>query len=243
MSSLDFTKLRQGNPDCPSDLRLEQLVSGALAEGSDVAVHVSGCASCGPRVAVLRQGWAALPSDPRPMLAAVRRAAAVPLATPWWRRALVPGLLFTAALVAVVMSSAPPVDEVRVKGGLQLRVFRLEKGHSQEVLSGASFAPGDRLRFVVDVPSAGAVSVVGIDHTGALYRAWPPAAEDVKRSAGAAQELPGAVALDDTHGDETLYLVHCPGRETAPVCESAGAGQAPRCEAGCELTAFVVKKP
>lgn len=244
MTSLDFTKLRSGNADCPSDLKLDRLAGGELDDAARVSTeaHVTGCEACTARMAERRAGWNAHPVDPRKLLAAVRRAEPAPV--PWTRK-LAPffaALVLGGAALALMLKPAPE-PETRFKGGLQLRVFRLENGHAREVESGSQFATGDKLRFVVDLPSAGAVEVLGVEQSGNLYRAWPQGSDDVQRTAGSGVELPGAVALDATPGDETFFLVHCPGQTVAPTCTSAGAGVAPRCGSGCNSTSFLVKKP
>ena len=152
----------------------------------------------------------------------------------------------------------PGTDVVRAKGGLGLHVYRYRDGHSdsppagpaeqatggQEALSGERFAPGDRLRFVVDLPTSGQVSIVGIEAAGGLYLAWPSpgSTEPTLRPAGKGQELPGAVALDSSPGRETLYLVHCPQASTPPQCTSQGAKERPQCGTGCAMVSFVIDK-
>lgn len=244
MTTPDFMKLRAGNTECPSDLKLDRLASGELdaAARSSCEAHVSGCEACTARMVERRAGWNAHPVDPRKMLAAVRRADPAPV--PWLRRfGPLLGLIAVGATALALMLKPAPEYETRFKGGLQLRVFRLENGHAREVESGSQFAAGDRLRFVVDLPSAGAVEVLGVERDGNLYKAWPQGSDDVQRTAGSGVELPGAVALDTTPGDETFFLVHCPGQTVAPTCTSAGAGVAPRCGSGCNSTSFLVKKP
>ena len=66
--------------------------------------------------------------------------------------------------------------------------------------------------------------------------------------AGEGLQLPGAVALDDSLGRETLYLVHCPAN-VEPRCSAPAVGPgsdaapaSPACPAGCSLTAFVLNK-
>src|SRR5690606_28733233 len=99
-------------------------------------------------------------------------------------------------------------DGVRWKGEkTALHVFRLQDGHAVEALSGDRFEPGDRLRFRIDLTEAGRVAIVGVEPTGRLYRAWPLDGPPPLMARGEGLELPGAVALDDAPGPETLYLV------------------------------------
>jgi hypothetical protein len=129
-----------------------------------------------------------------------------------------------------------------MKGGLALHVFRLAGDHAEEALSGDRFAPGDRLRFVVDLPAEGHVSVLGAEAGGALYTAWPlEPGMQTRFAAGTGIELPGAVALDDQPGRETLYLVHCPVKVGTPAC-TLGTYSKPSCPKSCAMTAFILDK-
>ena len=152
----------------------------------------------------------------------------------------------------------PGTDVVRAKGGLGLHVYRHRDGQSnsksdgpaepgsegQATVSGERFVPGDRLRFVVDLPTSGQVSIVGIEAAGGLYVAWPSPGrpEPTLRPAGKGQELPGAVALDSSRGRETLYLVHCPSASAPPQCTPQGAAARPQCGAGCAMVSFIINK-
>lgn len=142
-------------------------------------------------------------------------------------------------------------EVIRLKGGRVLHVYRMTDTGSEEILSGTRLAPGARIRFVVDLPSEGRVLIVGREQSGALYTAWPlgPAdAAQMQRPAGPGQALPGAVALDDKPGKETLFLVHCPtatGSPEAriqPLCTPRGPDAAPACPPECALSPFVLDK-
>jgi hypothetical protein len=190
--------------------------------------------------------------------------------TGWWQRllgwlrvprqlALFGGALCAAAVLLVLV--APPgshrdpelggPDSVRIKGGLALHVFRQRGDHAEEMASGDSFHAGDNLRFAVDLPAAARVSVVGIDAHGALYVAWPLVSSgpggapgplpDTRRPAGRGQQLPGAVTMDESLGDEAFYLVQCPPSE-APTCQVQGSGRPPACPKGCALIGFPFRK-
>jgi hypothetical protein len=116
------------------------------------------------------------------------------------------------------------------------------------VASGETFHPGDRLRFVVDLPFSGHVNVLGVEASGKLYVAWP-IAENVPtlREVGMLQELPGALGLDASSGREMLYLVECPVAVGPPaiacqVKSLPGASAPLVCPSGCLLTPFVLHK-
>jgi hypothetical protein len=132
----------------------------------------------------------------------------------------------------------------RLKGSSSLRVFRQTGSGSEELISGAHIAPGDHVRFAVDVPAPRHVRVIGLQENGELYTAWPPPGEAVNEviPAGTGKDLPGAVAFDGTAGKERLYLVSCPAEMSAPTCTAHGANAEPACPAGCTLTPFSIEK-
>jgi hypothetical protein len=231
--------------ECPSDLVLDELVAGELDGDARQAAegHVAACARCRDEVAARTSGFARHPeADPRRMLAAIRRGLdeRPPSSRRWrWLMGVVPAAAAAAVVLVVALRPSPP--RIRAKGGAILHVFRLDGDHAAELVSGERVRPGDRLRFAVDLPAPGHVSVVGVQADGKLYRAWPlDDGVPTARAAGRGQALPGAVALDDSPGHETLYLVVCGGE---PSCSSAGAGHAPDCGLGCALSPFVLGKP
>lgn len=254
MTDFKFTHLRQTGPECPSDWMLDRLHAGELSESEagPVRQHLSGCETCTARMAERQAGFNAISEvDPRAMLARIRagvesraRPSLVERVRSWGRGLLAPVALVaaTVAIAVVVISTGQTGRDTRIKGGLALHVFRLAGEHASEALSGDPFAPGDRLRFTVDLPAEGHVSVLGVEASGALYTAWPlEAGVQTRFTAGNGIELPGAVALDDQPGRETLYLVHCPLPVGTPVC-TAGADGKPSCPKGCAMTAFVLDK-
>jgi hypothetical protein len=242
----DFSSLREGRPDCPSDFTLDRLHAGELPSraATEAERHVAGCAECGARMAGRRAGFDGLEGvDPRAMLARIRSGLDRPPSPLERLRRFMAPLAVVATAAVALMVFTPEAPETRLKGALGLRVFRLAGDHAEERVSGATFAPGDRLRFTVDLPAAGHVAVLGVEASGALYTAWPLEAEATTRlEAGSGIELPGAVALDAQPGRETLYLVHCPLEVGPPRCASRGAGSAPGCPEGCATTSFLLEK-
>ncbi len=254
MTGPDFSNLRQYRPECPSDWMLDRLHSGEVAEPEAGATrqHIAGCETCTARMAEREAGFNAISgADPRAMLARIRagvdsraRPSLLERLRAWGRGFLAPVALAAAAVLVVVLVTGNEQTGVdtRMKGGLTLHVFRLAGEHAEEALSGDRFAPGDRLRFIVDLPSGGHVSVLGIEASGALYTAWPlEPGMQTRFAAGTGIELPGAVALDDQPGRETLYLVHCPIKVGTPAC-SLGTGGKPSCPESCAMTPFVLDK-
>ncbi len=65
---------------------------------------------------------------------------------------------------------------------------------------------------------------------------------DTERPAQKGQQLPGAVTLDESPGDESLYLVECPHGSGPPKCITQGTDQPPACTKGCAMIRFVLKK-
>jgi hypothetical protein len=253
MKPPDFDTLRKGRPECPSDLALDRLHAGELPreQAQTLERHVEGCADCGARMAERRAGFDAIEGvDPRVMLARIRTGLDTPAPLPqrllaWTRRQLAPLAMAATAVLALVVVTTRQVESpgTRMKGSLTLHVYRFTGDHAEEVISGSTFAPGDRLRFVVDLPAEGHVSVLGVESSGALYTAWPLDEESQTRFAeGNGIELSGAVSLDEKPGRELLYLVHCPLEVGPPHCTSAGAEAAPVCPTGCVSTRFLLEK-
>lgn len=133
---------------------------------------------------------------------------------------------------------------MRVKGSLELHVLRKQGEGASRVISGDKITPDDTLRFQVSLPTAGRVSIVGIEPDGTLYPAWPLAdhAAETLLPAGAKQSLPGAVQLDGPSGAEHLYVVLCPDG-VDPKCASAGPARAPKCAADCTTGGFNFVRP
>jgi len=242
----DLDRLRAGAAACPSDLALDRLQAGELgpSEMERVQGHASSCAACEARLAERRAGFAAYAGlDERKLLAGIRRG----LESPPPRRAFMGRAMALLAVAcalglgAVVAFRQPVEPALRSKGGLALHVFRSRAGTAVATVSGDTFAPGDRLEFVVDLPSAGYVQILGVEQSGALYTAWPLDAAPSKLEAGTGIALPGAVALDGSLGRESLFLVHCPGSAGPPHC-TAGPTGAPACPVACAMTRFALEK-
>ena len=254
MSPPDFLSLRSGGPECPSELALDRLHAGELPPEvvQRTAQHVAGCAGCGARMAERRAGFDGLEGvDPRAMLGRIRAGLDRPASLPerlgrLLRRLSAPlALVATAAVVLLLVRAdqEPGVGGTRFKGSPTLHVFRLRGDHAEQVLDGEPFAPGDRLRFTVDLLTEGYVKILGVESSGRLYIAWPldPGAQ-TRFTAGHGSELPGAVSLDAQPGRETLYLVHCPLAVGPPVCTAAIPGARPVCPEDCSLAPFILDK-
>jgi hypothetical protein len=253
-------QVRPGRSGCPSDLALDRHAAGETQADEDQRIrdHVAGCAHCAAHLRERR--FEELPNGAA-MLARLRARVDADAASKrrGWLR-LLPALGLAAAglaagLLVIVRppssGTGPGTDTeigVRTKGAPVLRVHRQTQQGSEEILSGATLPPGTAIRFVVDLPAEGFVSVLGVEERGGLYTAWPiqasqagqPEAAATRRPAGAGQALPGAVILDDSLGREVLYLIHCPA--APPRCVAGEAGAPPRCQEGCARAPFVIVK-
>lgn len=252
----DLGKIRRGREGCPSTLRIERYVAGELGaeERTTIEAHAETCAHCPADIARARGGFAVWPEldAAKSFAEVVARAERSKRARRWRGVLIAAGPLAFAALLFLVLR--PPTEQgpsmrlpstslgVRTKGQTVLRVFRQTPSGSEELTSGAEVYAEQRLRFVVDLPSQGAIAIVGVEASAKLYTAWPlTVGGSTVRDAGPSQELPGAIALDGSRGRETLYLVHCPGASEPPRCRENPAGP-PLCGEGCSLSPFVLEK-
>lgn len=269
MAAFDPDMLLTRDASHPSELELEEWVAGLLPaeRAAEVARHVESDEASAAFVAELREGLAAVPgldadaafeaiwaraSEPEPA------AVVEPERESLWDRLRAFFDVRTVALVAVGAAAAvafftlrptPPAglvdapDQVRMKGQLSLELARKTDEGAQPMVSGDIFDPDDEVRFIATLPEAGEVRIVGVEASGELYTAWPLPGHgaEPRRSAGKAQELPGAVQFDGQPGKETLHLVLCPDG-VEPTCSSAGPGATPKCPEGCRSTAFDVVK-
>lgn len=248
----------------PSDLQLDQLAAGEIQGEAARAIEaeVADDPALANDLKRRRLGTAAVTEvDTAALLARIKGelGAAKPAREGLLTRLLkarwfAPGLVIAGATAAAVIISVRPPDPtgsaigppsgIRMKGALRLQVIRQTPTGSERMISGATFKPGDTLRFRVDAPGAGTLQIVGVEGDGTLYTAWPlPEHAAQARLAEAARDLllDGSVELDATAGREVLHLVHCPpGVE--PGCTSAGADAAPTCAAGCVSSPFTLEK-
>ncbi len=145
------------------------------------------------------------------------------------------GLAAAGVLVAITFGPAPlPRDAVGgVKaGGPSLEVFALRHGNAApfEVTPGANLQPHDRLRFVVNPQGAKYVLIASRLGAG-TFSVYHPfgAAQSAKLEPdrGSAQrlELPNAVELDETLGEEELVAVFSDEPVTASAVEAAVSAQ------------------
>jgi hypothetical protein len=168
-----------------------------------------------------------------------------------WRRIAQAAVAALALLIVAVLvvnrGQAPGTADsgIRAKGGLKLVVYRERAGQIEKAANNERFQPRDRLRFTVDLPWDGHTLIVGAESTGKLFVCFPSdgRAEAQPTPKGRDIPLPGAILLDDSRGQEWLYLVHCPrpfGLTSLRASGSApGALEVPP---GCIQRAFEVDK-
>ena len=153
---------------CPSDLARSELLSGG---GSDAdKAHAEGCARCKAWLDESRAAFGAISGDEKK-----RMVARIAAARSRRRAPVVAGLIAAlAASLAFFMVPREVVDHTTIKGkDIALHVYRERNGQVERALSGESFHAKDRLRFEVDLPTAGHAMIVGVEAKGTIYPAFP----------------------------------------------------------------------
>jgi hypothetical protein len=206
--------LRRRSVDCLSDLVLDRIVAGELAEAT-AAPHLTTCASCRDRLAELRTAQESFVVDELRVRAAqaqvqtqeqprARRRSVV------WAGSSVGALAAAAALLLLWRPTPEPEPTVRLKGGFALELIaRHRDGRVEQVLPGGALAPGEAIRFRVSSDEPGYLGVIGIDAAGNVT-AYSPA-DGLTRSlaAGRQQLLEGSIILDETLGPERVIAALC----------------------------------
>lgn len=242
----------QREPACLSDFAFDRLIAGELAQGAAGAqhrAHIASCQSCAARFARLAQQASEFRRH------AARRA---PAARPRLARTLLYRVLpavVSAAAVLVLLIRFPAKEPLRRKGGLALEVFVKHPSSAvEQLLPGATAAPGDALGFRVSTPQDGYLALVSMDGAGSVTSYLPPARELLPLPAGERQLIGGGIELDEVLGKEQLLALLCPLRlDLAQVLYKVGpALRAPSPEllrrelerAGllCSYTTFTFKK-
>jgi len=259
MSPTDPERLLGRKPDCPSEMELDLFHWGELDadRAASVDEHVKKCPQCKKRLELREMGFGAFPEVDE---LAIRRKIVHSAARQsdhsgrdarqagwfFWRAALGTAVLFV-LLVSValwVTWSEPRGDDgLRTKGSPGFTVYRERDGRVTEALPGETFHRGDRLRFVVDMPAAGELMIVGVEQSGKLYPVFPAKENPSSRlvRAGTARELPGAIRLDESVGSERLHMVVCPEKFDIGKLETGARGilEAPE---GCKISTFAFRK-
>jgi hypothetical protein len=249
---------------CPSELVLDRLVVGELAESSHDGVrdHVSACARCTGRVDERKAIAATFASDVGLDLrvAAVQRAVGGPRRRATWLAAA--GAVAAAAVLLLVIVRRPDgggateqgaTPGIRTKGGLSLGIIvKHGDGAIESMSSPAHVVPGEAIELEVSTHDAGTLVIAGVDAAGVITPYVPARHID----AGSRQLLDGSIVLDDTLGSERIVAVLCSLPATSETTDAAVArartslmaagGEPSRMQPlalrGCSETSFVLDK-
>ncbi len=223
--------------DCVDRMALVRWILEDLSveEMTAITDHLSGCSACKARAERIREGI----DDFAPMktgtLSAIHGRMAEVRAERERRRFLRPSVIAAAAIAAslvVVFFVASPLDRemadahavpddiqqpVRYKGEMSCKVF-VKRGDRQfKATPGKTLRAGDRLRFVVTTDTGGYLSVFSVDGRGRPSPFYPDtlpdrAPEPMLLAGSGDHELPDAVELDDSPGQETIVVLFSQAR-------------------------------
>jgi hypothetical protein len=231
MTSIAGRRRKEG---CPSDLELDEMLSGDLAghpREADLTRHVDACAICGPRLAA-RQADSILAPDPlvfRPLLSSL---AATTQGRPRRRWIGFGGAFGSAAVAGLVLwghratsPNATSVDRTdRIKGALALTVHVKRASANggtptiEAINGGGALRAGEEMRFTVMAARPGFAVVLGLDDAPSVT-IYVPGADSTARptpvEATRPVTLPGSVIADGTLGMERIVAIVCP-TETSP---------------------------
>ena len=228
MTSIAPGRRKEG---CPSDLDLDEMLSGdlvGLPRGVDLRRHIDSCAICGPRLTA-RQADPVLAPDPlvfHPLLSSLAATARVRARRRWMGLG---GALGSAAVAGLVLwghrASSPDESSVdRTKGALALTVHvkrTAAKGGTPTVEAVNGEGPlgaGEEMRFTIAAARPGFAVVLGLDGAPSVTIYVPAAGSTARPTPVEATRpvtLPGSVIADETSGFERIVAVVCP-TETSP---------------------------
>jgi hypothetical protein len=233
-------------PECPSDLDLDRLFHSELDGDHPVRVHADACPECQRRIEERGQP---IPAELSSQMLAAIHVGVVERAEAdrWFDRVLrllrpIRHLSVVAVAAVAVFVLMPREEVVRTKGkGFDLVVYRERGGEVEKMLSGEQFAPGDRLRFEVDLPQPGQLMIVGVEADGSKF---PCYTGEGRRSVGQIETmkhvLPGAVELDDSEGKEQIHAILC--RSPFEFDQVSIAGGKVVSPSGCMTAPFLLDK-
>jgi hypothetical protein len=268
MTSVAARRRKEG---CPSDLDLDEMLSGdlvGLAREADLRRHIDGCALCGPRL-VARQADPILAPDPlvfRPLLSSLSSPPRARARRRWMGLA---GAFGSAAVAGLILwghrGSSPDessVDQVdRTKGTLALTVH-VKRASADgrtaivEAVNGEGrLRAGEEMRFTVAAARPGFAVVLGLDGAPSVT-IYVPAAGSAARptpvEATRPVTLPGSVIADETAGVERIVAVVCPTKTSPETLREkaraalASAGGRPEAVAslgtGCVESSVLLRK-
>lgn len=171
------------------------------------------------------QGDSVRDADGSALEARVAPRGPLPARLAWWTRPAALGGLAMAAAAAVLWvkwprpapllldeggdASAPIGPEyVGLKGDEAVRAYLRRAGEISPLVDGDEVQPGDAIRFIVDARRGRHALVVSIDGAQQVSVYFPFGGEASQElPLGGEEELPGAVELDETLGDERIWIL------------------------------------
>lgn len=255
---------RHRSEGCASDLALDQLLLGELADDrrSELEQHLEECAHCRERLEVIKADRALFEQsapafspmvESSPAQVAANDDAEGATVIPLLRRlAPVVGALAAAAALLLLVPKTPETGgpDVLAKGKSFLSFFVKHDGTVSAGARGQKVVPDDQLRFVVATAKDAYVAVLSVDGAGTLSVYYPEGGEHAASVKGAIEPvaLPSATVLDDVLGKERIVGVLCdratPLSELRAAVQSANkaGGKELALPAGCRADAFTLEK-
>lgn len=223
----------QRGTECPPTVEVERHAAG---EETKFRPHIDACAGCTAYVRELKEAAAAFNAQ-RPadlfMRQVDRRREAQGARRPFlsWILAGV-GTVALASIALVVMQKPP--DDVRFKGGTVEIYVKRGLDEPVRLLDGATVKPGDTLRFRYRGAERAHLAVIEQDGAGAVT-VFVPFGQEKSAELAPDEFAPGAVAIDETPGASTLYVVQR-GKsfDLTPLVETIRSFNAPSCD-GCSV--------
>lgn len=148
-----------------------------------------------------------------------------------------------AALFVVSLPQFQSITGIRTKGEQpRLVVYKERSGSVVRAEPQDAFYEGDRLRFEVDLKSAGHIMIIGVEASGARFSYFPMEKDARSQPMDeAAVVLPGAARLDNSKGWEWLHLITCDRPFTLTEIDLNASGQ-PMLPEGCFKSSFEMFK-
>jgi hypothetical protein len=217
---------------CPSDYQLDAFWLEGKPDGHPVGKHLAGCAECQARweeiedaqkvfqQEVFPQSEQAVVDRSTDLLGGFKGAFSRMLSVP--RLAAVSALAVLIVLAVTFWPGQDPDDDgsyIGIKGSIGLQVFCQRGDHVFLVNPGDLLLAEDKIRFQVTPSGPGHLLVISVDGNGQVHRY---ASSQV---AGGEQALPGSIVLDDSPGDERIFVLFSPENiDFARVQEAVAEG-------------------
>jgi hypothetical protein len=229
--------MQKRGEQCPSDLRLDELLTDELAGGerAETLGHLDGCRVCRDRRHELERD--------RDAFRAVRPALRRPRRAGRWIGASA-ALAVAAAVVALVAprDRAEP-DGTRTKGPPRWSFHVQGSGHARVGGPGEQVRPGDTLTYEVTVWRRTYLAILSRDAAGRATVYYPGGDSAEPVGPGRQLDLPLATVLDGTLGPERLHGLFC-DRPVAlePLRRALAASGELSVPSGCTLQTVAIEK-